>query len=117
VVHKEKNMSSFTKNLKEGDIILAYKKGIHIVTRVERRFVRKVDIRYDESKAVGDEYSGLIYYRQLARANGKKIKSKREWCCDAHYCRPLDDSWFQEQLDVLEEKRRLIAELREEFRK
>jgi len=112
-------MSSFIKGLKQGDIILAYRKGFHIITNVERRYRTKETFHYSDhdGQEMGEEYSSLIHYRQIARANGQKVRNSKEWCCDANFCRVLDDSWFQEQLDELEEKRQLIAELREEFRR
>ena len=104
---------SFTGHIQEGDIITAYRKGIHIVTKVERRFYTEYDQRYTARELViGEEYSGLIYYRQIAKADGTEMKGKKIWTCDAAYCRVIDDNWFRDKFDDLERKRQAIEDLR-----
>jgi hypothetical protein len=53
------------KNLRVGDIVIAYHKGYHKITRFERRFytIHDPDWMRKEAK-VGDEYSALVHYQK-----------------------------------------------------
>jgi hypothetical protein len=108
---------SFEKQLIVGDIVTVYRsKGIHIVTKIERRFVTENLQQYNtycNSSSVGDEYASLIYYRQIAKDGGTKVSGKKEFICDESYCSVLNDDWFQDKLDKLEHQRRLVIELRQ----
>ena len=64
----------------EGDFIVAYRSGFHIVT--------KVDVR-DNS----------VIYRQVADKNGKRIHGEKEYNCHPIYCHKVT-------IDVLSEMMR-----------
>ena len=66
--------------LRVGDLITAYKKGYHVVTRI---FLRE--------KEAGDLHDPdpLIYYKQVCNSSGVPTKrAKTEHCCDILYCHP-----------------------------
>ena len=110
----EDSESSMIKNIRVNDMITAHRKGIHIVTRIERRFRTENDQRYTTRNiVVGEEYSSLIYYRQVARDNGAEVKGRKEWTCNESYCHVLNNRWFQNKLDELEHNRQLIMRLRQ----
>lgn len=91
-------MSEFTNGINVGDIITAYHKGYHIVTKVERRFV-DTDYKLCGGRGnIGDEYEALIEYRTVLTKDFKPQKSKSTKCCDALYCQPLNKT------DIVHEK-------------
>ena len=106
-------MTSFLKKLKVGDIITAYRKGIHIITKIEHRFFTEKDTDYGN---VGEEYNSLIYYKQLVTGKFKEVKSKREYCCDEHYCTVIDDDWITAQYEELERQMAVVADLKNRFK-
>lgn len=85
-------MSEFDKDFKIGDIIIAYHKGYHRVTQIEQRFITAEDNRYGNRGAVGQEYSAIIHYVQVARADGEKVKTKKVKQCDAAWCHLASDT-------------------------
>lgn len=88
-------MSQHDQNLKPGDIITAYAKGIHQVIKIERRFVKKdEEWMVKRGLKVGDEYPALIHYLRRLNSNGGKAPNQ-ELCCDASYCTKLT----KEQID------------------
>lgn len=89
-------MSQWDKNLKEGDLILAYHAGIHRVTKIEQRFYTKDDIfvHRGEQKA-GAEYSSLIFYLTVMNSSGKKVNNRIN-SCDAQFCTKLTAGYVAE---------------------
>lgn len=78
---------------KIGDIITAYRKGIHEITDIKNRFYeRQEEIPSIYPNAViGDEYNSLVYYRTLLTDKGTLCKqSKVIHVCDAAYCDPFE---------------------------
>ncbi len=69
-----------------GDFIRAYHKGIHKVTKIERRF--KPIEPYIGSQCSKDEYSSLVHYVTIIDGNMNiKKKPGKEQCCDARFCK------------------------------
>jgi len=102
-------MSVFDKDLKPGDVIRAYNKGIHRVTKVERRFFTKEDEQKNYGK-LNKEYNSLIYYDRILNGNlepSKKLKT----CCDAAFCVKLNIK------SVYKEKDEKIKELEEGYQR
>ena len=81
-------MSDFDKDLKEGDLILAYHSGIHRVFKIERRFVKT------GAMVLKDELSSLIHYETILTATGKKTKKLNR--CDARFCQKLTADFITE---------------------
>ena len=80
-------MSQFDKDIKDGDLILAYHSGVHRAHKVERRF-RSKDDHYVKSGAYPEgEYMALIHYETVLTGSGKKVKKQN--CCDAGFCTKL----------------------------
>lgn len=73
---------------KVGDVVTTYHKGYWRITKIERRFLTKDDLRYTcyKNKKVGDEYSSLIHYESICDLEGKRRKKKTN-SCDALYVR------------------------------
>lgn len=86
-------MSQFDKDIKVGDLIWSYHKGLHRCTKIERRFLTSDDLRYSAYKGskIGDEYAALIYYKPVLDCKGKPRKGPVT-VCDASYCTRLDPS-------------------------
>lgn len=69
-----------------GDFIRAYHKGIHKVTKIERRF-EPVE-PYEGSQYPKKEYSSLVTYVTVIDGNMNiKKKPGREQKCDAAFCK------------------------------
>ena len=93
-------MSEFDKDIQVGDIITAYRGGIHKATAIHRRFYKdETDIpsHLQHVIKVGDEYSGLIEYVIVMTDAGKPRKGKKPDSCDAAYCAKVDDAWIEKQ--------------------
>jgi len=104
--------SSFKYNIKVGDIIVAHRKGIHVVVEVERRFVDEYLAGCSACGNLGDEYNSLIHYRQIAKVSGVKVNGKKIYMCDESYCAIVGDDWFQNRITELDDTRRAIERLR-----
>lgn len=85
--------------LNTGDIIAAYYSGYHRITRIEPR---------------GEKQSHLIYFKTIAKANGQRVKSNVELCCNASYCR-LAKAELDRSITKLEAELAALKNLREEF--
>jgi len=80
-------MSEFDKDIKVGDLITSYHKGIHKVTKIVPRFHTSSTALYSGNTGlIGKEYESQIYYNQVADAKGNPRKG-RERSCDATYCK------------------------------
>lgn len=82
----------------KGDIITAYKSGIH-------EFIRYRDFHEQELKpgVIGP----LVVYRQLYTACGKPRKSKKDNMCHAVFCQKAEIHIKGRLLELEEEKVRL----------
>ena len=110
-------MESFLKKFKIGDIVITHMKGIHIITRIERRFITESIQQYQpyRNKSVGTEYESLIFGKRLFASTGAISKGK-EWSRDERLCDFLTEEWFQKKLDKLEVQRQAIVDLMEKFK-
>lgn len=95
------DISKWDRRIVPGCIIRAYRKGIHRVTRIERRFVTKEDAKRFPAvyPNAGDEYNPLIHYIPVLNSNLKKAGGKQECSCDAGYCVLLDPKELQAEAD------------------
>lgn len=78
--------------LRVGDLIVAYRKGYHVITRIELR-----------EKEDGDLYEmdPLVYYKQVCDTAGVRTKhAKVEHVCDISYCGSAAES-IQRQKDSI----------------
>lgn len=84
-----------------GDFIRACHKGIHKVTKIEKRFKTQSEYDYYYSLNglfpgfyIGQEFSSLVYYQCIIDGNMNIKKNPgREHCCDAAFCKvvsPMD---------------------------
>jgi nickel-dependent lactate racemase len=87
-------MSQFDKDLKVGDIITAYRKGYHVVEKMERRFFTTADIKIFPHRAVGEEYNSLIHYKQLADQYGTRKTGAAIYKCDSCFCDKLTKNFI-----------------------
>jgi hypothetical protein len=84
-----------------GQKITTYYAGYFEVTRIERRWLNKTkdteyaqrayNIRGEYTDECGEEFSPIIYFKQLYDAKGNPKKSKEKGC-DMSYCKPAIDS-------------------------
>jgi hypothetical protein len=107
--------TSFLNQLKKGDVIRAYRKGVHVVVRVEDRHVNKETLKYHPSMHLGDRYNSLIHYKQITREDGSAVKGKTVYTCDESWCSIITEKDFQAQIDRLQEKQQAILELKEQI--
>jgi hypothetical protein len=80
-------MSEFDRDIKVGDIIRSYHKGYHRVVKVEQRFLTEMEIHHGHKGTLGEEWSSLIHYVQVAKDDGDKVTTKKPvkqsdagWC-------------------------------------
>ena len=93
-------MSKFDRDILPGDIVTTYNKGFHRVTKVEQRFYNQYDKPHlRDGQNLGDKYSSLIYYVQVADKEGRPRKSK-ERSCDAFWCTRYDRGGIMAQYDA-----------------
>ena len=62
------------KNIPVGSLITTYNKGYFVLTRIEMR----------------DGDSDLYHFIKVADSIGRPSKSKKEECCDEHWCQIAD---------------------------
>lgn len=114
-------MSKYDKDIKPGDIIIAYHAGFHKVTKVERRFVTQDDLYLFVKRGlnVGDEYASLIHYQTVLTANGNPPKGKtpKTKSCDAQLCTKIDEfialNQYADELDAALKKKDNLMNLLE----
>ena len=87
-------------DLKPGDIITAYVKGVHQVINIERRFIGEDTINWacNKDKKLGDEKSPLVRYRRRLNSNGNKAPNQ-ELSCDASYCTKITQGIIDKQYE------------------
>lgn len=109
--------TSFINKLKVGDIVTAYRKGIHVIEKITRRFIIADDLRFscNKGKNVGDEANSLIGYRQVADSKWQTTISKTIYWCDEGFCEPVNADYFDQVVAKLQaqinEVRRFQASL------
>lgn len=91
----KKNVYEFTL----GDVILAYRKGFHVVVGLDP----------------SDCSTGCIQYQTIAKADGTPVNSKTVHVCDALYCTKVTHESIESMLDAeqnsLDKKRQRLSEL------
>ena len=91
-----------TKDLQVGDLIVAWKKGFHIVTKIEHRYVTIYDRQFklgDELIKTGDELEALISYKQIADSNGVAVEGEKEYHCSVSFCSKVDKQYLQKKIE------------------
>jgi hypothetical protein len=83
--------------LKIGNVITAYHKGFHRITKIEKRYHTKRDEEMGYGKE-GEEYNPLVYYITIMDANFKP-KNYRERCSDSAYCSVVDEKRIEDFKD------------------
>lgn len=106
VVAVTKFKDKFTKDLKIGDFITSYNKGIHRVTKIERRFGTADTIYAKE----GEEYAALISYEYVLNGNFEPA-GKRRGSCDVSFCTKITLDYIKEQRRVFNKQMRALKEL------
>lgn len=91
-------MSQFDKDLKPGDLIWAYHKGIHEVIAIERRF-HEANSSYGNE---GEEYNSLISYKQRFDGAGNPKQGRKEKRCDAAFCVKVTEETIAEKEQELQ---------------
>ncbi len=94
------------KTLKVGDIITAYRAGVHRIVRITQR-------------CSGAGYSPLIEYEMYLNAKYQKTKRGRYFECCASYCQKVTmkqaQEWYSEEsVEVIARFKRLYAFLEEQ---
>lgn len=100
-------MSKFDKDLKIGDMIVAYHRGIFRVVEIKRRFITKYDTK--DVMQWGKELNAIISYKMIADSNGipKKGVAVRE--CDVSYCSPAIPALNAKIQEYMETVKRLTS--------
>ncbi len=106
--------------LKEGDLITAYRSGYHKFVRAEPVVIRREQDITEHFKRfhptppngksnweVGDMYDYHIYHVTVMNKDGLPMRGKKEWLCSAHWCQPAVKS-VQSLKDKLNSLTRLI---------
>lgn len=79
--------------MKIGDLITAYKSGIHRIINIQERWEHKDGFmkpyQFEFNDLCGRKVGDLVTYVQVANSNGKLINSKKEFSCDKFFCKPL----------------------------
>lgn len=79
-------MNPHTKDLKPGDLVKTYHKGVWKVTSVVRRFKTPTG-GFSTDPTAGPEMNALIKYDKVLNAKGKPAKGRNN--CDAGFCEKL----------------------------
>lgn len=81
--------------MKIGDLITAYKSGIHRIINIQERWEHKDGFmkpyQFELNDLCGRKIGDLVTYVQVANSNGKLINSKKEFSCDICFCKPLEN--------------------------
>lgn len=97
-----------------GDIVTGYHKGFHRITDIRRRFFTERDFFWKEASddgyysimgkkvRVGDEYSPLVSYQQIAKDDFTPVENGRIKSCDAGYCRVITAEWLEQRARELQ---------------
>lgn len=95
-------MSEFDKDIVVGDIIRAYHKGFHRVTRIERRYCNH-NIPCHRSEYMSSvptdqhvEMNSLIYYKVIMHDTFRPAKGGIK-CCDSSYCKKYTPELLEEE--------------------
>lgn len=97
---------SFEKKLKVGDVVTAYRKGIHVIEKIARRFITESDLRFSSNagKKIGDEYNSVVHYRQVADSKWRATKSKAIYHCDESFCELMNVEFFDKTVAALQKQ-------------
>lgn len=108
--------------IKVGDIITAYRAGIHVVVNVERRYylknmppsytVLESDTNFDIDLC-DEEASPLVYYKTLYNSKGKKQNSNKIYICDKFFCKPYEE-FLENKLVELKKEILLFEQIKQE---
>lgn len=97
-------MNPYTKDLKPGDLVYTYHKGVWRVTDVLRRF--KVQnphtiLGYSTSSdpAAGPEMNAIIIYEKVLDGKNNPPKGSVRQNCDAKFCTKLDKQSIIQERD------------------
>lgn len=106
-------MSEFDKDIKIGDLIYSYHKGVHRVVGVERRFVTKdLARRYPSTyKKVGDEFASLVSYETVLDSNYKPVGKSLVKSCDVSYCKKLNKQLVMSELNQITDRYHNLLEM------
>ena len=106
IVYKNGYQTTYDDSFQAGELITAYKSGIH-------QFIKYV-YRDEDGKSVGPDYDGpidmytpIVVFKQLYTSRGKPCKSKKELSCDASFCRKASERIRDRLREIEEEKDRL----------
>jgi len=102
---------SFLNGLEVGDIIISFHEGYHRITNIELRYVVN---SFDPRQKIGDEYASLIFYEQFMTADFTPHCHKHK--CDEHYCRKVDDQFFEDKIEKLEELRKKLLKFKKDLK-
>lgn len=102
-------------NIKVGDLITAYWKGLYEVVKIERRWKNKTKVdqgehwmcayaiheNYDD-KTCGEELPPLVHVIQKYSSKGKPVKSTEIEVCSLEFCKPAKE-FLRKELKHLRE--------------
>lgn len=103
-------------NIKTGDLVTAYRAGIHRVIAITPRY-KAAEYPYVSNKptdidSVG-ECSPLIKYQPVYNQWGRPVKkSKTTYSCDALYCKPAME-YIESAIKNMEDKILVFKQLQE----
>ena len=94
-----------------GDLIKAYRDGIHRVVMIEKRYYSETDKSVLKGQAVvGQEYTPIIYYTPVLTGTELRIPvSKIVHSCPANLCTKMTKEL------LLEEKNKRLSEIETRF--
>lgn len=102
-------------NIKTGDLVTAYRAGIHRVIAITPRY-KAAEYPYVSNKptdmdSVG-EYNPLITYQPVYNKWGEPVKSKTTYHCDVMYCKPAME-YIESAIKDMEDKILVLKQLQE----
>lgn len=102
--------------LKVGDYVTSYYKGIFVIEKIEKRFVTENWLKSGgfEKYKLGDEYSPLVYLRKIYDSEGNKKKGTL--CLDISHCK-LVSIYIENQTALVKKQMRFLEELKIEATK
>lgn len=94
-----------------GDLIKAYRDGIHKVVMIEKRYFTETDLAVLRKQAVvGQEHIPIIYYSPVLAGKQMRIPvTKKVHSCPANLCTKLTKEM------LLKEKKQRLNEVEERF--